>query len=237
MKILLIDDHRLFLDGVRVILSALQPDAEVRAFSNCRAALAELDKGMRCNLILVDLHLPGLDGLGFLQALAQRNIRVPSVVLSASTDESVVQQALNLGARGFVPKYYSAHELSAAIQTVISGKIYLPLEFASIYPLTAQALGDNELEGLDEAASSSKIMQQIQGRRLDILKLIVAGHTNKNIAQILNISESTVKSHITSLFKVMQVNNRTACVQRAQKLGLISIHERSTPDTDTTQAR
>ncbi len=215
MKILIVDDHRLFLDGIRTILLDLFPFYEVVAFNNCRQAIDSIDKADKYDLALVDLHLPGIDGLSFLQSLSQRNLLFPTIVISATTNEKEIQHALNLGANGFIPKYYSADELDNAINTVLENEVYLPREFHHLRPKIA-IKAENSASGLKQG-----VVLELSGRRLEILKLIASGHSNKTIAQILNIGEPTVKTHIASLFKLFDVNNRTACVVKGQELGLI----------------
>lgn len=214
MRILVLDDHRLFLEGVRSILMELPSRPEVVAFSSARSALLTIDGGEKFHLALVDLYLPGIDGLAFLNSLRHRRISLPVIIVSASTDEHEIQRAIKFGALGFVPKHCSTHQLHNAIETVLAGQMYLPDEFGG---LTSPVYREAEPKPHGDNTHTN----QLRGRRLEVLELIAEGHPNKSIANIINISEATVKSHIASLFKHFKVNNRTACVRRAQQLGLL----------------
>ena len=215
MRILILDDHRLFLEGVRSILSAMPANPEVVTFSSARSALESIDKGDKYHLALVDLYLPGLDGLAFLQSIRQRRLSLPVIIVSASTKQREVEEALELGALGFIPKHYSAHELRKAIEIVLTGRMYLPDDFYDHAPANDYRRCQTENDQTDD------LTNQLHGRRLEVLTLIADGHPNKSIAKILNISEPTVKSHIASLFKLFNVSNRTACVRKAMQLELI----------------
>ena len=216
MRILIVDDHRLFLEGLQGILVDLYPQHDVVTFNSCRPAIEAIDAGQRYDLILIDLHLPGLTGLDFLQSLQQRNIKSSVIVVSSSTEEQKIQSSLDLGARGFIPKYYSGKDFRAAIHQVLQGQYYLPIEFSHLWARRA------DKEAVTVSTKHQEPTVVLYGRRREILTLIAEGHSNKAIAQILNITEPTVKTHVSSLFKMLEVNNRTACVMKGQQLGLIT---------------
>ena len=216
MKILVVDDHRLFLEGLQSILADLYPQHEVVTFSSCRPAIDSIDEGAHYDMMLIDLLLPGLNGLDFLQSLRQRQIKSSVIVVSSSTEEQKIQSSLDLGAMGFIPKYYSGEEFRKAIHQVLQGEKYLPREFSHLAARSSARDADAN------TATEPQTAVVLYGRRREILDLIAAGHSNKAIAQILNITEPTVKTHVASLFRLLDVNNRTACVMKGRQLGLIS---------------
>jgi len=215
MRILILDDHRLFLEGLRHVLEQLGDDIRIVAANTTERALALLDDGQRFNLILADLSLPGLDGFSFLAALRQRRIATPVVVISGTSDLADVNRALDNGALGFIPKSLGSRELLLALNQVLDGEIYVPAAYAS-------AIFDNNTTN----GRASSNAEGIGPRQLEVLKLMAEGKSNKQIATVLDITEATVKSHIGALFRALAVKNRTACVREAARRDLISLRGR-----------
>lgn len=215
MRILILDDHRLFLEGLRHVLAQLGEDTAILEANTTERALALLDDGERCDLILADLSLPGLDGFSFLAALRQRRITTPVVVISGTSDLGDVTRALDNGALGFIPKSLGSRELLIALNQVLDGEIYVPAAYArAVYDNHA---GKNQRNGGAEG---------IGPRQLEVLELMAEGKSNKQIATVLDITEATVKSHIGALFRALAVRNRTACVREAARRDLISLRGR-----------
>ena len=213
MRVLILDDHRLFLDGLARVLEQLVDDVEIVEAQTTRQALSIIDEGSKFNLVLADLSLPGLDGFAFLDALRQRRVSIPVVVISGSANVYHVRRALNYGALGFVPKYLGTEQLLEGLRTVMQGEIFLP-------PDLRQAVLDAPRE---ESAQPSGEAPAIGERQKDVLRLMAEGRSNKEIATILNVAETTVKSHVGALFKAFDVHNRTACVREAARLEIIRI--------------
>ncbi|MGH1543767.1 MAG: response regulator [Arenicella sp.] len=213
MKILIIDDHKLFLEGVRYVLSGLDADAEVEEATNANRALQLIDRGTNYKLILVDLALPGLDGFAFLQAMRQRKCVIPIVMLSASTDVRDIHKAITYGALGYIPKSYSSNQMISALQKILAGNIYIPEQYIEKV---------NQLFAKGGEPANNNNEEQISERKLEVLKLLAAGHSNKEIASVLQVTEATIKAHVSDLLRLFEVKNRTACIAEAQKRKLVS---------------
>lgn len=212
MKILVVDDHPLFLDGLLQVLRQLDPHTATEQVTNAEQALDRLKSDEGFQLILVDINMPGMDGLDLLSALVEHEFWIPAVVISAQDNPKVIAEALDAGALGFIPKSFSASELLNALKRVLAGEVFLP---------------DSVKEQIDRMrrspahASAFGTKSGITSRQLRVLELLVKGYSNRRIALTLNLSEHTVKSHLKTLFSILNAENRTACVQKAEELGLI----------------
>ncbi|RBP51120.1 response regulator [Arenicella xantha] len=219
INILIIDDHRLVADGLGLILSRLSNTVNITTLYSVRSALSDLVMLKQQSLILVDLNMPAMDGLSFLQSLSNRRVTVPVVVVSAVENRTEIKKVLQCGARGFIPKELSAAQMLEGVKRVLSGERYLPdhlAELLQVKTMSQQQIARNAETGMRISAESD--YPQLRERQLDVLKLIQTGLSNSDIADILGVSESTVKSHVSTLFKAFGVSNRTACV----KVGLES---------------
>lgn len=215
MRILILDDHRLFLEGLHRVLEGLDDGTQIVEAQTTQRALSLLDDGQRFDVILTDLSLPDLDGFAFLKALRERRTVTPVVIISASDNERDIRRALDHGALGFIPKSLGSRELRIALHQVLDGEIFVPaaywdLVFGSLDRPDAPALNDGHDDGIGP-------------RQLEVLQHMAAGRSNKQIATLLNITEATVKSHIGMLFRALHVRNRTACVREALNRNLVNV--------------
>lgn len=207
MKILLVDDHALFRDGIALVLERLgQPlelleagaGAEARA---CVAAHRDLD------LVLLDVALPDEDGLETLRALRESAPEVPVIVLSALDGHAAVSRALALGAQGYIPKSTSSEVMLGAVRLVLSGGLYLPPTLL-------------EPEANEPAQASAGVPLTV--RQAEVLQLVTQGLQNKEIGVRLGIAESTVRVHVTALLKLLGVGNRTEASYEARRRGWVA---------------
>ena len=203
LKVLIADDHDLFLTGLQMTLSDLDDDIRIENASNHRELQAKADGKTAWDLILTDLAMPGMPWHESLRLLRENNPETPIVVLSAVSDHDNVTKAIDLGASGFIPK---TSLILGALRLVLAGGLYLPSEL-----LTNAA-------GTDDADGKNNILTP---RQLDVLKLIAQGKPNKIIANELHLSEGTVKLHVTAILKALNVINRTGAVSAARDMGLI----------------
>lgn len=211
MKLLLVDDHPMVRDGLTHLLRGLDPDLQVDEAGNCAQATA-LAGSSDYDLILLDLKMPGLDGLGALAAVREAFPASPVVVLSGEQDPRIVRQAIEEGAMGFIPKSSTSSLMLQALRLVLSRGVYLPPNVldASIGPDPAQVqqvASDDSIEGLSD-------------RQMEVLRRVVQGKPNKVIARELAISEGTVKAHLSAVLRALKARNRTEIVYAAAKLGL-----------------
>lgn len=213
MKILIIDDHKLFADGLKMLISDM-PDADDYSIDqaySAEQAIGIINKGNEYDLILTDLDMPETGGHDLVQTLRNRDIGSYIVVISASNSQSDIRKAHSLGAKGYISKSESSEDMQEKLKILMEGKISFPVGFLEM-------LNSEPKEDSGKSSDTPKF-----GRRpIEVLNLLEQGKSNKQIAAILNISETTVKFHVRNLFSILEVNNRTWCVREAVKRGVIS---------------
>ncbi len=228
MNILMVEDHRLVADAMQVMLTEIDPSINITACYSTQHALSIIDTGRRFELVLTDLFMPGIDGIGLLVGLNNRDKQIPVVVISGSDDDKHIRLAMENGASGFIPKTLPAAEMIAGIRKVIDGGRFFPERFSALD--SQMSRGEKPFGGNQNASGLRPGQKQLQ-----VLQLMADGNSNKQISQIVGISEATVKYHTSQLFKLLGVKNRTSCVREAQQRGLINTFEESTtPDITTT---
>ncbi|MCG8435804.1 MAG: response regulator transcription factor [Gammaproteobacteria bacterium] len=216
MKILVVDDHPLFLDGLKLVLSGLDKDIDFLQANDGEQALTLVaDHLNELALVLVDLNLPGLDGVALITAFSERQYWIPTVMISAEENPRAIKAALDAGALGFIPKSYNAEELLNAARQVLKGELHLPENIRQQLE-RAENLTN---KGKDDNADAARY--GITPRQFSVLQLMAQGLPNKRIALTLNLTEHTVKAHVGALFSALNAGNRTECVQEARRLGLI----------------
>ena len=196
MRVLLIDDHALFRRGLRLMLRELMPEADVTEADSCATAIDMADDAF--DLVLLDLNLPGMQGLSALNVIRPVFHQCPVVVVSGEENPGLIRATIQDGAAGFIPKTSEPEVMQAALRVVLARGVYVP----------AHALGTatGSLEGLTP-------------RQLEVLRRALKGTPNKLIARELNISEGTVKSHLSATFRAIQVRNRTEALYFAAHSG------------------
>ena len=212
VNILLLDDHVLFRAGMRFLLRSLDPDLVMDEAGKCADALELLGR-RGYDLILLDLNLPDLSGLEALAELRGGAPSMPLVVLSGENDPGVVRAAIELGAMGYIPKSTTTEVLIHALRLVLAGGVYLPqLALNEAYQARASA------PVAPRAASS--VLLGLTPRQMDVLRRVIKGLPNKLIARELDLTEGTVKAHLSAVFHALDVHSRTEAVYVAAKLGL-----------------
>lgn len=206
MKLLLVDDHTLFREGIRHMLNALSESTCILESGNGPQALEIASQHPDLDLVLLDLNLPGPNGQDILQQFSSLHPTLPVVIISASEKPTDIQRALSNGAMGYIGKGFSSEVMLSAIRLVLAGEIYTPTSL----------LNASQQPGL-----SQPNIYSLTERQRDVLKLMDRGYANKLIADELTISEATVKMHITSIFRTLGVSNRTQAVLKAQEIGLV----------------
>ncbi len=189
LRILLIEDHALFADGLRLILDRLEREVRVDWAQSCEGALEAIGVGADPGLVLFDLALPGLHHLDAFELLKQRLPSVPIVAVSADERPRMIAELLRSGARGYIPKSLGAEIMLNALRLVLAGGTYVP-EAALATPGPA---GSNAT---------------FTPRETDVLELLVSGHGNKEVARQLGMAESTVRVHVTSIMRRLGVASR-----------------------------
>jgi DNA-binding NarL/FixJ family response regulator len=206
MKILHADDHALFREGMKFFLKLLDSNVEIVEASNFQALMDKLALEAPIDLLLMDLAMPGMGELEGFFSIRRQHPKLPVVVLSGSNNTQVIRSVLDGGARGYIPKLANSEELMHALRQVTSGKIYSP---NFLFDLSKDDdTGHRELDVLT-------------ARQRDILALLADGMPNKLIGNALGITEGTVKQHLKSLYKRLDVQNRTQAIRAARTMGLI----------------
>jgi DNA-binding NarL/FixJ family response regulator len=208
LKILVVDDHALVREGLSQVLKGLDPDeaVEVLQAPDCAQAFAMARAHPDLDLVLLDYHLPDMNGLEALSILGSRHPDLPVVILSGSANPSVMQQALAQGASGFVTKSGLSDELLFALQTVLGGDIYTPNNM-SAFPDAPQG-------GLSNAKAPA-----FSPRQLEVLRLLLDGCTNREISERLSLGEETIKTHVTTIMRAFQAKTRTQAATEAARWG------------------
>lgn len=220
MNILLVEDHRLVADAMKVMLMEIEPGVNITACYSTQHALSTIDAGKELDLILTDLFMPGIDGIGLLAGLRNRNVTIPVVIVSGATEAKYIRSAIKNGAAGFIQKTLPGAEMMLGLKQVLSGGRFFPDGY-----LNGKESDSNT--NFDTSATSHKGegIARPGEKQLQVLHLMAEGNSNKQISQIVGISEATVKYHTSQLFKLLSVKNRTSCVREAQNCGLLSAYD------------
>jgi DNA-binding NarL/FixJ family response regulator len=214
MKILLIDDHPLLRGGMRYLLRSLDADLEMDEASDATQALDLVSK-RQYDLVLLDLKMPGLNGMDALSALRTAIPGTPLVVLSGEEDPAMVRAAIDGGAMGFIPKSSTPEVLVQALRLVLAQGVYLP---ATVLDPSYSAPASTSSSV--PASTGGSMLPGLTPRQMDVLRCVIKGKPNKVIARELDVSEGTVKAHLSAVFLGLGVHNRTEAVYAAAKLGL-----------------
>ncbi len=203
ITILVADDHLVFRMGLKTMLST-EPDLCIVGEANSGEATVESFKRLRPDVVLLDMRMPGGDGMSALQQIRALQPDAHVLVLSSYGAEEEVYAAIRAGATGYVIKDVDQEELIAAIRKVSTGQSYLPVNIARM-------LAEREPR------------PELTAREHEVLQLIARGLINREIAQVLGISESTVRNHTIHLFAKLDVSDRTEAATFAIQRGIIRL--------------
>lgn len=209
MQVLLVDDHPLFRAGIAMVVNELADSIQCHEVSSCEDALSLTDGGRQFELILLDLNLPGMDGLTGLVKLRASTPATPIVMLSSTENAAKIKLAITAGAQGYIPKSSNRDIILNALRLVLSGGIYLPINLVHEVPGANTGNSDSNTGGLT-------------ARQHEVLALLVRGNSNKEIAYRLGMAENTVRVHVVAILKFLEVKNRTEAGYAAMNRGLIA---------------
>lgn len=198
MKILAIDDHELVREGLRHVLQMLGDDVQILQSDNAQQAFMRLIAHRDLDLILLDYHLPDMTGLEMLQELGRRAPEVPVLMISGMANAQLMRQVLTAGAAGFISKSSPSDLLLKAIKVVLDGGIYTPEDLRDLEGLIVDGV-------MPKRASLSRTQERV-------FRCMIDGMSNRDIAHKLDIGEETVKSHVSSILRYFDVQNRTQAV-------------------------
>jgi DNA-binding NarL/FixJ family response regulator len=209
-RVLLVDDHPLFLDGVRAALAS-QPDLEIVAEAHSVAEAHRLAGEHEVDVVLMDLNLPDGSGIDATRDLLAAHPGLRVLVITMSAEDDAVVAAMRNGARGYVVKGAGRTDLISAVTTVAAGG-------AVFSPAVAERLG-GFFSGL-AAQPGRELFPQLSEREREVLDLVARGHDNRRIAQALFLSDKTVRNHVSTILTKLDVADRSEAIQRARRAGL-----------------
>lgn len=214
LKLLVVEDHALVREGLVRLLAQIEDGAKVFEAADFETALNVLEAEDEFDLVLLDLALPGIDGFAGLDILRRRYPSIPVAVVSAFDDTVTITRVMNLGASGFIPKAFSGEMLLSAVREVLAGNIFRPSG-----------------QGFSPSGGSQPVPPPTKGgvrpqevgltdRQGQVLALMVRGLSNRDIADQLELSEGTVKIHVTAVFKALGVTSRTQALVAVARYGI-----------------
>ncbi len=201
---------------MRGVFRRLRHDIAVLEASDLAGAEQSVADNPDIQLIVLDLGLPGQQGLDALSSLRQRFPAIAVAVLSGTHDPETVGRSLDLGAVGFIPKATSQEVMLSAFNLILSGGVYIPPEILALHEAPAPAEGA-EANGSSEPVTPADL--GLTARQLEVLALMMSGKSNKAICRALDLAEPTVKNHVSSILRALNAGNRTEAVSRVGALG------------------
>ena len=209
MHVIIAEDHILFREAIAKLIKEIEPQAAIDEVSRYEEVYQLLKDRQGYDLIIVDLDLPDIEWEQGLFQIKERSKEAKIIVITASEDNPSIKKAVSMGILGYIPKSLPPKVMLGAIKIVMEGGSYLPIT----------ALNQIKRDSVEEEVESNKrtIKNNLTGRQLEVLRLIAQGKSNKQIAYEMQVSEATVKLHINSLLKNLQVHNRTQAVLEGQK--------------------
>jgi DNA-binding NarL/FixJ family response regulator len=203
-RFLIADDHPLFRDALRQIVAARYADAVVEGAGTFDEILAQLGAEDDIDLLLLDLTMPGMHRFSGLMFLRAQYPGVPVVVVSADDDVATIRQAIGFGASGYIPKSLATTTIAEAIAAVLSGSLWMP--------------PDVDLRIHSKADDIIARLATLTPQQVRVLMMLSEGLLNKQIAHALDVSESTVKAHVSAILQKLGVDSRTQAVVAATRI-------------------
>lgn len=206
LRLLLADDHEMVRMAMRYALASLSDSIVWREASDAAQVYAILDEEPELDLAIVDLRMPGADGIEWIRSLRTKYPSLPLLVISATEDSALVRALIGCGVAGFIPKSDSPAVILQAVRLVLAGGTYAPLRL----------LSDHASGSTSDPGRAGPTMPGLTPRQREVLGQLARGLPNKRIARELGLSESTVKVHLLAIYRVLAVRNRTEAVIAAQ---------------------
>lgn len=206
-RVLIVDDHSLVRDGMRSLLEISFPDCVILEAGAMAEALAVLTEAGEVDMVLLDLNIPDVSRFSGLNQLRDTFPAIPVVMVSGALDRVTVREALAAGAAGFIPKSLKRAEIVEALRQVLEGEIYIP-----------SMLEQDDESAREQAAILSRI-DTLTPQQKVVLRHLVNGRLNKQIAYELDVSMTTVKAHVSAILQKLNAFSRTQAVILANRVG------------------
>ena len=203
-RIIIVDDHPLFRAALRQTLSGVDSAMRVEEAGDLSALNAALEADRDCDLVLLDLNMPGAHGFSGLLLLRAQYPEIPVMIISAVEDVKAIRRTFELGAAGYLTKSVGPADIRAAIDTVLRGEVYVP---------AGVNLGTD-----DDQTQFIRRLSTLPPQQIRVLMMLSDGLMNKQIAYELSISEATVKAHVSSILQKLDVDSRTQAVIAASRI-------------------
>jgi DNA-binding NarL/FixJ family response regulator len=217
IKVLLVDDHALFRDGMRYVLQQLADEVEILDAGNFQDALQLARDNTDIDLALLDLNMPGSDGAPSILLFHRSYPDVPLVVVSGSDQRDDIESVMESGAMGFISKMSSSKIMLSALRMVLDGGVYLPPQLLQ-QVMGSVEQGENNVVN-KRAQRATKF--GLTSRQLEVLQYLASGLSNKEISLKMNLAEGTVKIHTAAVYQALHVNSRLEAVSTARRLGFL----------------
>lgn len=204
-RFVIVDDHPLFRGALRQVLAGLEGGADIEEAGSLDEVAAILERGEEVDLVLLDLAMPGVRGFSGLLLLRSQFPAVPVAVVSATEDAEAIRRSIAFGAAGFVPKSLGTEAIRGAVAAVLAGEIWTPP-------------GIDLAEGASASRADADRLAALTPQQLRVLMMLSEGMLNKQIAYALDVSEATVKAHVSAILQKLDVDSRTQAVIAAARL-------------------
>ncbi|APV36732.1 response regulator [Acinetobacter soli] len=211
MNILIVDDHPLFRHALIQAVRYSLPQAQIYETAAVNEFYERLESGAEPDLVLLDLNLPGASGFSALVHVRAQYSSLPIIVVSAHEETSIIQRAIAHGAMGYIPKSAHPSHIGEAIRHVLEGEIWLPPNLPNNLSFDPRAADETEL---------AERIQSLTPQQFRVLMMVAEGLLNKQIAYELDVSEATIKAHVTAIFRKLGVQNRTQAVLAINALNI-----------------
>lgn len=215
IKVLMVDDHALFRDGMRYVLQQLAEEVEILDCGDIDQGFALAAAHPDLDLALIDLNIPGSQGISTLASFHRQHPAIPLVVVSGSDERTDIERVMEVGAMGFISKMSSGKIMLGALRMVLDGGIYLPPQ-----------LLQQTVTHIGRGTAPVRVGKNgLTSRQMETLRYLAQGLSNKEIALKMNLAEGTVKVHTAAIYQVLHVSTRTEAVAAARRLGYLTEDE------------
>lgn len=214
-QVLIADDHPLFREAIARVIDDGFPGSTLLEASDLDTALAMAGRHDDLDLVLLDLNMPGMQGLGGLVRLRNLFPTLPAVIVSAEEEKRVILQTITYGAVGFITKSTPRKQMIQALEQVLAGSIYLPADIIRAGSGAGAGAGEESTVARREPEDLSDVLATLTRKQLQVFERMSRGESNKVIAYQLNIAESTVKAHVSAILRKLGATNRVQAILSA----------------------